>query len=97
MKVFVTVVMLLTSQLSFGDVISEDKAISIHGNACSAQAGFTKSVFDRNIQVDFDDVFMEYNISSTLLFENGNAMVCNTSVAQSGKVETVDVVKVPTI
>lgn len=80
---------------SIAQVVSEDKAISIHAHACSAQAGLAQMAFDKNIQVDFDDVFMEYNLSSTILLENGTAMVCKSTVAENGKIEGVDLSKIP--
>ncbi len=94
MKMLLAVILLSISTPSFADVISEDKAISIHSHACSAQAGLATSKFDKNLQVDFDDVFMEYNLSSSLLLQNGSAMVCKTSIAESGKVENVELTKV---
>ena len=93
----ISVIILLTCQITYGEVISENRAIKIHDRVCSTQKGFTKSVYERNIQIDFDDVFMEYNISSTLQNKDGDTLICSTSVAQSGKVETVDVAKVPMI
>lgn len=89
MKYIIAAAILIASTQSFADTISEDKAISIHGHACSSQAGFTKTSFNKNIQVDFDDVFMEYNISSTSFQANGSALVCKTSVSENGMLEEI--------